>query len=71
MTKKELYKALKQEGSSKMFLVDLIEKNGHKLTHRTNIKDGRNYESVFNYSDRHGGTFDSFKYYNNYYVDVT
>lgn len=27
--------------------------------------------SVFNYSEKHGGTFDSFKYYNDYVVDIT
>lgn len=72
MIKKELYEALGKEGSKKMFLKDLIEKNGDKLINRRQATDpNKKYENVFNYSDRHGGTFDSFKYYNNFVVEIT
>lgn len=57
--------------SNKMFLKELLEKNGHKLVRYDNCIDGHKYESVFSYSERHGGTFDSFKYYNNYVIDIT
>lgn len=52
-------------------LLDLIKKNGHSLVKYNECKVGRNYESVFNYSARHGGTLNSYKYYNDYVVDVT
>lgn len=54
-----------------MYLKELLDKNGHKLVRYDNCIVGHKYESVFNYSERHGGTFDSFKYYNNYVIDVT
>lgn len=54
-----------------MFLIKLIKKNGHKLTHYSKALHGHKYESVFTYSNRHGGAVDSFKYYNNYVVDIT
>ena len=54
-----------------MCLKELLERNGHKLVRYNNCIAGHKYESVFNYSESHGGTFDSFKYYNDYVVDVT
>ena len=54
-----------------MFLNDLVEKNGHKIVHFDKCKIGHIYETVFNYSERHGGTVDSFKYYNDYIIDIT
>lgn len=54
----------------KMFLKDLIEKNGDKLVHYTQGKKGKVYMSVFNYSKKYGGTYDSFRYYNDYYVEL-
>lgn len=54
-----------------MCLKELLDKNGHKLVRYNNCIAGHKYESVFNYSARHGGTVDSFKYYNDYVVDVT
>lgn len=71
MTREELYEQLRKEGCNKMFLIDLVKENGHKLIHYTQLKEGRKYETVFNYSEKYGGTFDSFKYYNEYYVDIT
>lgn len=53
------------------YLKDLIKQNGHKLVHYTEGKFGHEYESVFYYSSRHGGTIDGFRYYNDYIVDVT
>lgn len=71
MTKQELYKMLQEENCNKMFLEDLIEQNGDKLIHHTQVRDpNKKYESVFNYSERHGGTFDSFKYYHNYVIEI-
>ena len=53
-----------------LYLHELLKKNGHKLVSCHNCVSGHKYESVFNYSDRHGGTYDSFQYYNDYVVDV-
>ena len=54
-----------------MYLKELINKNGHKLVRYNEAVAGHNYMNVFDYSVKYGGTLDSFKYYNNYYVDVT
>lgn len=54
-----------------MSLKELIEKNKHKLIRYNEGIVGHRYMKVFDYSKKYGGTFDSFKYYNNYYVDVT
>lgn len=53
------------------YLKDLIKENGHKLV-RYNETDTNNhvYMTVINYSTMHGGTYDSFKYYNNYVVEI-
>lgn len=51
-------------------LIELVNENGHKLVRHNEAKDGYKYISVFDYSERHGGTLDSFKFYNNYYVEV-
>ena len=53
-----------------MLLKDLLEKNGDKLVHYTKGEKGKIYMSVFNYSKKYGGTCDSFKYYNDYYVEL-
>lgn len=59
------------------FLKELVKENGHKLVHYDNlsgtipIKENHLYMSVFSYSSYYGGTFDGFKYYNDYLVDIT
>lgn len=53
-----------------MFLSELIKQNGDKLVLYNQCRDGYNYMSVFNYSKKYGGTHDSFKYYNNYVVEI-
>ena len=58
-------------GGFYMYLKELLNKNGHKLVRYNNCIAGHKYESVFNYSARHGGTVDSFKYYNDYVIDIT
>ena len=58
-------------GKIMCYLNELIKQNGHKLVKYDKCIDGHKYESVFNYSSRYGGTFDGFKYYNNYVIDVT
>lgn len=52
-------------------LDELIKSNGHKLTRYDRAIKGHKYMTVFDYSKEHGGTLDSFKYYNDYYVDIT
>ena len=52
------------------FLLELIKKNGDKLVYYKNCKENKKYISVFNYSNFHGGTFDAFKYYNDYVVEI-
>lgn len=54
-----------------MYLKQLVKKNGHRLVRFDRCVEGHNYESVFNYSEKHGETVDSFKYYNNYVIDTT
>lgn len=53
-----------------MFLKDLVEKNGDKIVHYTKAKIDKKYVSVFNYSEKYGGTYDSFKYYNDYVIEL-
>lgn len=52
------------------YLLDLIKENGHKLVRYDKAKDGYKYMTVFNYSKKYGGTYDSFKYYNDFCVEV-
>ena len=59
------------EEKNVLFLRELIQQNGHKLVRYNEAIAGHIYMSVFNYSEKHGGTFDSFKYYNDYVVDIT
>ena len=54
-----------------MYLKELIKKNGHKLIRYDEGVKGHIYMKVFDYCTKYGETFDSFKHYNNYYVDVT
>jgi hypothetical protein len=54
-----------------MYLKELIKKNGHKLVRYNECVVGHKYMKVFDYSNKYGGTFDSFKYYNDYYVEIT
>lgn len=54
-----------------LFLRELIQQNGHKLVRYNEAIAGHIYMSVFNYSEKHVGTFDNFKYYNDYVVDIT
>ena len=53
-----------------MFLKDLLKINGDKLIYYKNCDVCKKYMSVFDYSQKYGGTFDSFKYYNNYVVEL-
>ena len=53
------------------YLKDIVKENGHKLIKYNQCLQNHQYVSVFNYSERYGGTYDSFKYYNDYVVDVT
>lgn len=53
-----------------IFLKDLVKENGDKIVNYTNCKTNKKYMSVFNYSEKYGGTFDSFKYYNNYVIEL-
>jgi len=52
-------------------LQDLVKKNNHKLVKYDQCEISRNYISVFNYSEAYGGTYNSFRYYNDFVVDVT
>ena len=54
-----------------MYLKELIRKNGHKLVKYNEGIIGHKYMKVFDYCVRFGVTFDSYKYYNDYYVDIT
>lgn len=52
------------------YLLQLIRDNNHKLVLYNEAKVNHDYMTVFNYSEKYGGTYDSFKYYNNYVVEV-
>lgn len=53
------------------YLRDLVKENGHKIRHFTEgVEKGHNYMSIFEYSVKYGGTYDSFKYYNDYVIDL-
>ena len=54
-----------------MFLEELVKKNGHKLVKYNEAIKGHAYMRVFDYSVHYGGTLDGFKYYTEYYIDVT
>ena len=54
----------------RLFLKDLVDSNGDRIVHYTKCKDENTYVSVFNYSEKYGGTFDSFKYYNDYVIEL-
>lgn len=53
-----------------MYLKDLVKKNNHKIVKYNECKAGKRYISVFDYSIQHGGTYDGFKYYNEYVIEV-
>lgn len=53
-----------------LFLKELIEKNGDKIVSCRNCQMGKRYVSVFDYSEQNGGTYDSFKYYNDYVIGL-
>ena len=53
-----------------MFLKDLVKNNGDKIVHYKSCKKDKKYINVFNYSERYGGTFDSFRYYNDYVIEL-
>ena len=53
------------------YLKNLVEQNGDELRHYTQgIKENEQTVSVFDYSVKHGGTFDSFKFYNDYFIVI-
>jgi len=52
------------------FLKNLIKENNHKLVLYNQTKTSNKYMTVFEYSEIHGGTYDGFKYYNNYVVEI-
>lgn len=52
------------------FLKDLVKENGHKIVRYNQTKENYKYMSVFNYSEKYGGTIDSFQYYNDYVIEL-
>ena len=57
------------------YLRDLVKENKHEIKHFTEIVEKgvekeHKYMSVFEYSEKYGGTYDSFKYYNDYIIDL-
>lgn len=70
-TQEEIARILKEEGLETKFFHALVERNGHKIVRCNECLAGHEYMSVFAYSEKHGGTIDSFRYYNYYVVDVT
>lgn len=56
--------------SEVIYLSDILKKNGDRLVHYDEAKQGKKYMSVFNYSVKNGGAVDSHKYYNEYYIEL-
>lgn len=52
------------------YLNDLVQKNGDKIVRCNECKVNAKYISVFDYSEKYGGTYDSFKYYNTYVIEI-
>jgi len=57
------------------YFKDLVKENGHELKHyKEPLPQYHKAMTVFDYSikygQQYGGTYDSFKYYNDYYVDL-
>jgi hypothetical protein len=52
------------------YLTDLIKENNHKIVLYNECKMNYKYMTVFDYSAKYGGTYDSLKYYNNYVVEI-
>lgn len=53
-----------------MYILELVAQNGDKLVRYDEAKVNKKYMSVFDYSEKHGGTFDSVKYYNDYFIEL-
>lgn len=51
-------------------LQELTAKNGHKIIHYTQAKNNKQYMTVFDYSIKHGGTYNGFKFYNDYVIEL-
>lgn len=52
------------------YLTELIKDNNHKLVRYNKVKENHEYMTVFNYSEKYGGTYDSFRYYNDYVIEM-
>lgn len=52
------------------YLIDLINSKHHKLVLYNQVKEHHVYMTVFDYSTKHGGTYDGFRYYNNYVIEI-
>lgn len=51
---------------------ELVEENGDKILHWRDATDpNKEYVRPFDYSVSHGGSIDSFKYYNDYVVEIS
>lgn len=53
-----------------LHFMELIERNGHALVKYDECEEGRKYMRPFDYSSMYGGTYDGFRFYNNYVVDI-
>lgn len=52
-------------------LRQLTAENGHTIKHWKECTDAdHKYITPFNYSNMYGGAYDSFRYYNDYYIDI-
>lgn len=50
---------------------EIVEENGDKIVHWRDATDPRKkYVCPFNYSENRGGSVDSFRYYNDYLVEI-
>lgn len=52
------------------YLSELLKENNHKLIPYNKAEMNHEYITVFDYSKKYGGTYDSFKYYNNYVIEI-
>lgn len=71
LTTKNLFNSLKQEVNEEcIFFNELVNRNGDKIVRYNETQEGKHYESIFNYNIKNGGSIDSFRYYNDYVVEL-
>lgn len=59
-----------KENKDCIFFNEIVNNNGDRIVRYNETQENKHYESIFNYNIKHGGSIDSFKYYNDYVVEL-